>query len=339
MLDKTLKISLICLAIFILAVLIIRLINSNFIFRIDRFNDIGNEPSKKIAFLFLVRNNLRRSDIWKKYLEGHESQYNIYCHAKEPVNVTDTLLKDNKIPEHIETCWGCSNLVEANLLMMREALKDPSNYKFILVSESCVPITSFQTMYNALIATDNSRIGIHNDNNSVDERYGTIKNPPFKKEEFVKHCGSGQVMNRHHAKLLVDSLDVLRSDWSNTIIPDEHYIGNTLLHLDGNFATKEIKNNENKKTTFDIWQICDLNTSDNNIDTVNDSNGLDDIKNISTIENKKKNSYINEFITDDYINMKKITNMGIDGMREWAFFFVRKVSENTEIDVDYLISK
>ena len=68
--------------------------------------------------------------------------------AKEKDKVTDILLKDRHIPEHIETCWGCPNLVEANILMMKEALKNPLNKKFILVSDSCLPIVSFNKFYN-----------------------------------------------------------------------------------------------------------------------------------------------------------------------------------------------
>lgn len=299
------------LIISILAILTIRLCVWDYgSMMLETFSD--NKPrSRKIAFLFLVRSNLLRPDIWQRYLAGHESRYSIYCHAKEPDNVTDPLLKDRQIPEHIETCWGCPNLVEANLLLMKEALKDENNYKFILASESCAPLIPFQTMYSVLTACDNSHIGIHKDNNSREDRYHLIKNPPFNSNDFIKHSGSGLVMNRHHAQLLVDTLESFQRDWNKTTTPDEHYIGNILLHLDGDFATKEIKNNDNKKTTFDIWQVSDLNGKAN----------------------------LNEdFMTDEYINLKKVTNKGIDAARDAGFLFVRKVGEDTEIDVGHLLA-
>ena len=138
----------------------------NNILDINRPNipNISNKPNinnnGKIAFLFLTYNNLKRPEIWNNFFgiknndintSPYGNKFTIYNHAKDKDQVTNILLKDKHIPEHIETCWGCANLVEANLLLLRQALKDPLNKKFILVSDSCLPIVSFNTFYKDMV--------------------------------------------------------------------------------------------------------------------------------------------------------------------------------------------
>jgi hypothetical protein len=281
------------------------------IFRLSRiYNSLElftpNKPiqTDKIAFLFLTRNNLKRSEIWEEFFKDNESRYTIYCHPKEPENVSTQLLKNNIIPEHIDTCWGCINLVEANILLMQNALKEPKNKKFILVSESCIPIVSFNKFYDIVMQNDNSRIGIHK-TNTTPKRYKDIRNPEFLESEFIKHSGSGCIFNRKHATLLVNSKHKLK-DWTTTFATDEHYNGNMLRVLDKQFNS----NNDNIKTTFDIWQKADLD---------------------------KNNLLEDDLLTVSYILLKKVSNKCIDAIRKAEFLFIRKVDENTEIDIKYIL--
>lgn len=269
---------------------------------IEHFNTSNQD---KVAFLFLTRNNLKRHDIWEDFLKGNESRYSIYCHAKEPSEVKDRLLKENIIPEYIETCWACLNLVEANIILMKNALQDQSNKKFMLVSESCLPIVSFNTFYNTIMKDDKSRIGIL-DMNNTPARYNDIINPEFEQKDFFKHTGSGCIFNRQHAQMLVDSLPKLEN-WKTMMAPDEHYNGNTLMIMDKHFNDNII----NQSNTYDLWQ----------------KNKLDDT-----------NLVDNDIKVADYILLKEISNKAIDVLRDKGFLFVRKVDENTQFDRNYLLN-
>jgi len=268
-----------------------------------------NEP--KIAFLFLTYNNLKRPDIWNKFFgidnsdnsSKYSNKYTIYNHAKEKDKVTDILLKNKHIPEHIETCWGCSNLVEANILLMKEAIKDSLNKKFILVSDSCLPIVSFDKFYKEIMKDDKTYINIHFNNNL--ERFDNIINPQFKKDEFTKHSGSGLVTNQKHTKILVSELENYRKNWSNVHVPDEHYFGNILRVLDPDFNL----NYTNYKVIFDIWARENLNT-------------------------KEELNMNKEY----YALIKSISNNAIDELRTKKFLIARKVDKDTEVDVNYLLS-
>ena len=301
---KNLIIIILIVAIIILLIVLLSIYKNN----IEKFEDKLNNSSKgKIAFLFLTYNNLKRPDIWNKYFENvPESQYSIYLHAKEPEKVSDNILKGHQIAKHIETSWGSPSLVEANILMMEEALKDSDNKKFFIVSDSCCPIMSFADMYNMVMNDDKSILGIHKYNPNP-ERYDAIINPKFPKEQFIKHCGSGTMVNRKHAQLLVNSLDDFKNNWKNFHVPDEHYFGNALLSLDKDFKF----NNNSYKLTFDTWQMDDLDKSFLNLE-----------------EEIKK---------DGYINLKSVSNKGIDAMRKAGFAFMRKVGQDCKVDSDYLL--
>jgi hypothetical protein len=278
------------------------------------FKILEKDSDSKIAFLFLTYNNLKRPDVWNKFLDtqtGNPSKYankfTIYLHAKEPQNVTDLLLQGKHIPENIETCWGCFGTVEANILMLKAALKDPLNKKFILVSESCIPIVSFDKLYNELMKDNKSIINIFF--NQM-QRYDQIVNPEFSKDKFTKSAAQGLVFNRNHAELLVNSLLQYKNDWKNMECVDEHYFCNILRELDLKFEL----NNKNNKFTFDVWDKDHIN----DISYMHIKNG--DIK------------------SDSYINLKKISNKAIDDIRENDFMFSRKVDKDTDIDVEYILS-
>ena len=292
---------------------------------IEKFNELNNELNEpKIAFLFLTYNNLNKHDIWNKFFDivdndinksKYINKFTIYNHAKEPEKVTDILLKDNHIKEKIETCWGCPNLVEANILMMKEALKDPLNKKFILVSNSCIPIVSFDKFYKEVMKDDKSRINIHKSN---EDRYYSIVNPLFSISYFVAHRGSGIIINFKHAHMLVSDINNFKKHWYISNIPDEHYIGTTLKFLDKDFDDS----NHIITNTFDMWSRDKLN--------------LDTICN----ENSNENDTICKNIYDYSISpsiIKYINNEMIDEIRDKQFLLIRKVDNTTKIDIDYIL--
>jgi len=289
----------------IITILLICLI----IYKLKYFENINNFENEnengKIAFLFLTYNNLKRAEIWDRFFDSkHSDKFTIYNHAKEPEKIRDLLLKDKHISEHIETCWGCFGSVEANILMMKQALKDKQNKKFILVSDSCIPIVSFNTFYNEIMKDDKSIINIHYNNNP--DRYDNIINPPFKKDEFIKHSAQGLIFNRNHTKLIVNSLLNYKDNWKNMDCIDEHYFGNILRVLDTNFNI----NYENIKIIFDIWEKDKLKSKE------------------EIIINPKY-----------YALFKSISNQVIDEIRDKKYLFIRKVDDDTEINIEYLLNQ
>ena len=109
-------------------------------------------PNYKIAFLFLVINDINFPTIWENYFRGNEGKYSVYCHPKNPENVVTPWLRDNIVPHLVETSWGY--ITNAYFTLLYEALKDPLNQKFIVISESCLPLRSFDALYSKLTRDD-----------------------------------------------------------------------------------------------------------------------------------------------------------------------------------------
>ena len=95
--------------------------------------------TSKIAFSFLVLDNPNFPHIWDAYFAGHENHMNVYVHPKYP-NL-NTWRRECVIQDIQETGWGY--IVSAYLALLASAIEDPSNTKFIFVSESCLPVKPF----------------------------------------------------------------------------------------------------------------------------------------------------------------------------------------------------
>lgn len=72
-----------------------------------------------------------------------------------------------------KTSWGDANLVEAERRLMANALLDLSNERFALLSESCIPIFDFPTVYAHLTGANTSFV------DCFDDRNGRFRYNPF----------------------------------------------------------------------------------------------------------------------------------------------------------------
>ena len=105
----------------------------------------------KIAFLFLIYDVINHENIWFQFFNGiSKNKYNIYIHYK----TDDTLefFNDYKlnINKTINTKYADISIVKAQNILIKEALKDKNNKHFIFLSGSCIPLKSFNYIYNYL---------------------------------------------------------------------------------------------------------------------------------------------------------------------------------------------
>ncbi|KAF8703986.1 hypothetical protein HU200_031467 [Digitaria exilis] len=112
----------------------------------------------KVAFMFLVRGDLPLRPLWEKFFEGHHGLYSIYVHTNPSHTVSpprDSVFYGRTIPSQ-RTTWGGVTLVEAERRLLANALLDLSNERFALLSESCIPIYNFSTVYAVLTGSKTS---------------------------------------------------------------------------------------------------------------------------------------------------------------------------------------
>lgn len=155
----------------------------------------------KVALLFLTVKDINQSQIWKEQLEN-DSRFSIYIHSKEKMK--DHYFSKHRIKKIVPTSWAYH--VYAWQELIKIAVKDPQNKKFILVSESCLPLMPLNEIYDFLIQDENS--------------YMTFTRPfwPNRHNREVielpkEHRWVGSewiILNRSHANLVAQDKDIIK---------------------------------------------------------------------------------------------------------------------------------
>lgn len=104
----------------------------------------------KIAFLFLTMGDIYFPELWEEYFKDRWNNIEIFCHPKYPEKVITPWLKKGILPNEnlVETKWGYLSNAYIELLMYSCAHSKCD--KFIFISESCLPIKSFNKLYDKL---------------------------------------------------------------------------------------------------------------------------------------------------------------------------------------------
>ncbi|CAN1296017.1 Glycosyltransferase BC10 [Linum perenne] len=108
----------------------------------------------KVAFLFLTKGPIVLHQMWEMFFKGvDQGLYSIYVHSNpfysEPSDESP-IFRGRRIPSKIVE-WGKVTMMEAERRLLANALLDISNERFILLSESCIPLFNFSTIYTYLI--------------------------------------------------------------------------------------------------------------------------------------------------------------------------------------------
>ncbi len=174
------------------------------------------QNKKKIALCFLINETINNEDLWYEWLKNvDKDKYNIYIHYKK--NKKLNYFDEYKIKENIETCWGCLGIVLAQNALLKEALKDSNNKHFIWLSDACVPLKTFEYVYNYL-DIDKSYFNMAPDEAVFPRAETALK---YIKRENLKKAAMPAIINRKHAQLFVDNDDNIKLWFKNVGIPDE----------------------------------------------------------------------------------------------------------------------
>ncbi|GER52896.1 Core-2/I-branching beta-1,6-N-acetylglucosaminyltransferase family protein [Striga asiatica] len=169
----------------------------------------------KIAFLFMVRRSLPLDFIWESFFQNVDrSKYSIYIHAEPGIvfdeSITSYALFFNRqlrnsikvITNSITSVdWGQASMIGAERLLFEEALQDPANQRFVLLSDSCVPLYNFSYIYKYLMDSPRSFVDSFLDKKGA--RYNPRMSPIIPRNKWRK--GSQWVtLIRRHAEVVVD---------------------------------------------------------------------------------------------------------------------------------------
>ncbi|KXG20539.1 hypothetical protein SORBI_3010G218300 [Sorghum bicolor] len=161
----------------------------------------------KIALMFLTPGSLPFEKLWEKFLQGHEGRYSIYVHASREKPVHTSSLFAGRDIHSDAVVWGLISMVDAEKRLLANALEDVDNQVFILLSDSCVPLHSFDYVYNYLMGTNVSFVDCFKDPGPHGSgRYAPEMYPEIDERDFRKGAQWFAVTRRHALMILADNL-------------------------------------------------------------------------------------------------------------------------------------
>ena len=174
--------------------------------------------------------------------------FSIYVHVPPSFQGFDpqSLWHGKVVRYRVETQWGAHTLVEATRHLLWEAFRDPLNNRFLLLSESDIPIYDPLTMYQQLQSEKQSRLDtcVHDD--SSPWRWHPSMETKRLKFHHWRKSPQWMALTREHAKVALEDREVYRmferhcwsawddehSRWHRECFSDEHYFATLLATFD-----------------------------------------------------------------------------------------------------------
>jgi hypothetical protein len=193
---------------------------------------------------------INNEELWNIFFKNVDPEkYTIYIHYK--TNQPLKYFEQYKLKNCIDTKYADKSLTLASNVLFRTAFLDINNFKFILLSGSCVPFKSFEYIYDFLTR----------------DHFGYLNTCP--QEQCFPNCNSLlSVIEKPHIvkahqwiilnRLLLENLCMDKDDTINTIYaniyaPEEYFYYTYIKILGFEDQIKTTLNSANEATTFTNW--------------------------------------------------------------------------------------
>ncbi|KAK6155213.1 hypothetical protein DH2020_009461 [Rehmannia glutinosa] len=161
----------------------------------------------KIAFLFIARNRIPLEMVWDVFFQGDaENRFSIYVHSRpgfllSTATTRSTFFLNRQINDSIQVDWGEASMIQAERILLRNALMDPFNERFLFVSDSCIPLYNFSYTYDYIMSASTSFVDSFAD--TKEGRYNPKMHPVVPVGNWRKGS-QWVVLTRKHAGIVVD---------------------------------------------------------------------------------------------------------------------------------------
>lgn len=209
---------------------------------------------KKVAFCFLIYDSIHHEELWNLFFSDVDpSRYSIYIHYK-----TDKPLKffeRYKLKQCIPTKYCDMTIVLAYNILFREAYQDEENYKFVILSGSCIPLKSFDHVYNKLTLDHYGYFNVCPQSQCFPNCDSLLS---VMEKKYISKAHNWFILNRKLVKnLCFDKDEIVKKLYQKIYAPEEYfyYTYIKILNLEDEIRTTE--NESNGATTFTNWQGMD----------------------------------------------------------------------------------
>ncbi|CAI0450708.1 unnamed protein product [Linum tenue] len=224
---------------------------------VPRVSEFPFRRVPKVAFMFLTVGPLPLAPLWELFFRGgDEGLYTIYIHSLPSyVNATsdfaaDSVFYGRRIPSK-DVQWGKSTMVAAERRLLANALLDFSNERFILLSESCIPLYNFTTIYTHLITSTKSHVEVFDQLGPVGRgRYSPAMQPTIKPAHWRKGSQWFEMDRRLAVQVVSDRtyFPLFERLCNGSCYGDEHYLPTMVNARFGGW-------NSNRTLTWAEWSV------------------------------------------------------------------------------------
>jgi hypothetical protein len=209
---------------------------------------------KKIALCFLVYDRIECEVLWERWLKSHPDgdKFTLYVHSKFDFQIESEFLRGrmNVLTDTVPTEWGGYSLVEATQRLFIAAMADANNYKYVLLSHTCIPVKPANYVWKFLTCNNLSYIF---------ESKKTERWPRYKEllrivphQKISKHH-QWIILRRQHFDLINANHHIIKKLYTGINIPDESW-ALTFLQICG--LDNEI--NTHYQSTYTNWHAADV---------------------------------------------------------------------------------
>ncbi|XP_068642477.1 glycosyltransferase BC10-like [Aristolochia californica] len=199
-------------------------------------DDYPYPRTPKVAFMFLAKGRMPMGPIWQKFFEGHRGLFSVYLHTtpeyEDDTPETSVFFRRRIPSKPVE--WGKVTMIDAERRLLANALLDFSNERFVLLSESCIPLFNFTTIYNYLIHSNHSFLGSFDDPRAMGRgRYNKRMWPTVTIHDWRKGSQWFEVNRKLALEIVSDRkyYPLFRDHCKPSCYVDEHYLPTLVTKL------------------------------------------------------------------------------------------------------------
>ncbi|CAL0332554.1 unnamed protein product [Lupinus luteus] len=218
---------------------------------VPKIQKVPFKQTPKIAFMFLTKGAVLLAPLWEKFFEGNDGLYSIYVHSDPSFTETvpqSSIFHGRRIPSK-EVKWGENSMIEAERRLLANALLDFSNQRFVLLSEACIPLFNFSTIYSYLINSTKVYVETLDVLTNVGRgRYSNNMKPQIDLSQWRKGSQWFQIDRELAIEIVSDEVyfPVFKNHCNPPCYSDEHYIP-TLVNI------KFLMRTANRTLTWVDW--------------------------------------------------------------------------------------
>lgn len=274
----------------------------------------------KVAFLFVVLDNPNFPRVWDSYFSGHEEQINIYIHPKYPQR--NTWHNSCVIKNIQDTSWGF--IVSAYLALLSVAIEDPSNMKFIFVSESCLPVKSFNDMYSRITLNEEESFVKYMPvkRYDIENRISSKIMEAIKTRKLIKHYARMCLSRLHVKQLLYKYNSSLLNMFRKMHVGDEFFLS----------TISPIQNCTSLAVVFDDWDSVEIQKTGikSSIRSLYEQQERDTEFDCTDAIVALKRHY--EDIAKNPKTIYSVSQADLNGMKRTRSFFYRKFAKSSDVE-------